>query len=103
MFAPGDLVVCVDDTPAENAPDYGPMRCIAQGKHYRVNAVWFWRESHVVSLVGVSAETNSGGYGVRRFRKIEPASDSFTEQMRACKPRFDRCRTPLVLANGEQG
>ena len=109
MFAPGDLVQCVDAGPKrfDLAPPIKPIHMLlATGRHYRVAAVNVTRRGNVgISLVGISLPEGMRAFSSYRFRKIGPASDSFTEEMRACKPRvsaFDRCRTPLVLAGGDR-
>lgn len=77
MFAPGDVVVCVKPR--------APLRLSAI---YRVTLAWEtpWGEPAVhvreVDVIGLGY----GGIHAWRFRKIDPASESFTEQMRALKP-----------------
>jgi hypothetical protein len=87
-FAPGDLALCLgkdaacDECGAEN-------RAPAIGRIYRVASVSMephWRHQGL-ALAGVPMGTSiSGLWCACGFRKIRPAEESFTEQVRACKP-----------------
>lgn len=70
-FKPGDEVVCVD---AQHT--HLPVVCpeLSEGAVYRVSDVWIdnsvrGREVNV-GLVGVEANTTTGGFWAGRFRKV---------------------------------
>lgn len=89
-FAPGDVVVCVD------AGDLGVgsrnVGLLSEGRLYRVARVtppYPWSSGdfcYGVVVEGVRSYNFDGSFHPRRFRKIRPASDQFTRQIRACKP-----------------
>jgi hypothetical protein len=85
-IGPGDVVECLDAR--------GATRALQVGAVYRVvrnDVVRNCRLPHLdglpcVWLVGVPPSDCGNGRATRRFRAIRPADDSFTEQVRKCRP-----------------
>lgn len=88
----GDVVVCVDD---------GPCRCCGLDIGIPLRAVrrvrWAKWDVNVptgirVLAIGVDGLRDIGAHRARRgvnsarFRKIKPADDRFTQQLRKCRP-----------------
>lgn len=84
-FAPGDVVVCVDAQPCEEG--YAPPE-LTEGAHYTIFEVGFDQfDNPGVFLDELESRGFAGGYLAYRFRHIDKADDTFTEQMRALKPQ----------------
>lgn len=85
-FAPGDVVVCVDDSPFPKGQN--PPKSIRRGSVYRVDGIFEspTTGSPCITLIGVNPDTSNGMFGAWRFRKIDPADEPFAEQIRACRP-----------------
>jgi hypothetical protein len=92
-FAPGDVVVCVDDSPCRCCGDDIAIRL---GTSYRVARAYVGLNRPTgkrflsLRLVGVDNSSphhwQERGINAARFRKIRPADESFTRQMRALRP-----------------
>jgi hypothetical protein len=86
-FAPGDVVVCVEDRPCDCCGL--KMANIRRRDLYRVEREMprIGGPGRALVLSGVPAEPgHPRGYFAPRFRKVRPASESFTRQIRACRP-----------------
>jgi hypothetical protein len=81
-FQPGDVVVCVDDSP-----------CTSQSHDHTEPCPWKKGEiGRVISVYKYGLELHPRKHpehtyiAAYRFRKIRPADESFTRQMRALRP-----------------
>ena len=92
-FAPGDVVVCVDAGPSKERRWQGKPNLLVRGRAYAIRDVLELSGEVGLRLVGVTCHSWRGiewGFAASRFRKIDPASDEFTEQMRALRPHNER-------------
>lgn len=99
-FAPGDVVVCVDNSLGR----YAPERLLVTGHIYRI------RDSHIapngepaVCVEGVVHPVpyrtgRERGWYPYRFRKLKAADEQFTEQMRALRP----AKVPATLPRSSE-
>lgn len=96
-FAPGDVVVCVDDSPCLCCGLDIPH--LVWGQYYRIVRIgrgFNARDRITIDGIDCGLFTPFGdhlGYlpddrlwNIERFRKIDPASDEFTQRMRALRP-----------------
>ena len=89
-FRPGDLVVCVDDAPCRCKNCGGEPWPTRRGGIYRVEGmdpplhrgdIWG------VIIVGIPASPgHQRALNPKRFRLLPKADETFTAQIRACKP-----------------
>lgn len=85
----GDVVICVDDRAnlggkiSDRQSQY-----IKASRYYRVIGIGFTKRGPGFSLQDVKSPADGFWYEAR-FRKIPPADEQFTQQMRACRPVRD--------------
>lgn len=79
-FQVGDVVVCVDDKAQGYSGDN-----VLRGRHYRIASFIKRHGITGCTLEGMNPDPYLG-YAIKRFRKLPRADESFTEQMRACRP-----------------
>jgi len=92
----GDVVVCINARPAwiVAEPALSAFKRLEQGRFYRVER-WGQNDSGKTGIdIGVPNSDLWGGFAdiwpAQCFRKLPPASEEFTEQMRACRPAKQR-------------
>ncbi|MEE4317785.1 MAG: hypothetical protein V2I74_12475 [Erythrobacter sp.] len=91
-FSVGDLVECIDDTPLPGKAPRSGEDWIHQGRIYRVSAtISDNAQGFGVRLERVDDRPPRLGWYAWRFRKLEPADDSFRELLRSLKAP----RTPM--------
>jgi hypothetical protein len=89
---PGDVVVCVDDTDCAIYPGASSYKL---GAIYRIVAASMIRDGGTgYETYCVQTDRDNpvrdgrvGWASAKRFRKLPPATEAFTRQMRACKPQ----------------
>lgn len=90
MFSVGDVVVCVDAGPKRGdlpRPRVAIHHLIERGRIYRVSEAGLSvLGTPMVALAGVAVPNGMRGFAAYRFRKVKPASKSFTEMVRQMKP-----------------
>jgi hypothetical protein len=96
---PGDVVVCVDESPCKCCGGIDPDLCI--GRMFRVVTVGrgfntahrVWVDTlHWPGQSDFNGHPSYAGKNIARFRKLPTADTEFTAQMRAMKPRKRRAQ-----------
>lgn len=91
MFAPGDVVICVDASPKPHRI-FGilpPPLPISEGRIYRVREAVRRERGVGIKLWGINLAAGPEWYDafrVSRFRKIDAPDTEISKRIRACKP-----------------
>lgn len=88
-FSVGDVVVCVDDEPLKELPPKPGYGWIVRGRLYRVSEIGVDKQGKAgIKVAGLVYGPDQLGFLAWRFRKVQPADQSFTDFLKTMKATF---------------